>query len=422
VILSEVWVMMGGVMDRNPLVSIRPLGSREEAEGYVAMICFKHGPPRRVGVELEWTVHPVDDPASTLDAAALATTLGPHAPATLSPDSPLRSLPRGSRVTVEPGGQVEISSPPQESIATLLADVDADLDALRGLLHRGRLVAGEHGIDALRPPHRILDIPRYRAMQSVFDRVGPDGRRMMCSTASIQVCLDAGPARSAETRWRALHAIGPAMVALFANSRVLAGRDTGWASARLRSVLGTYPPYTSPPALDGDPAGAWAALAMSAPVICLRRRDGAGWDAPPGLTFGDWADGALPTRPTVDDLDYHLTTLFPPVRPRGHLEVRYLDAQPGRSWRDPVLLLAALMQDEATVDDALVAAEPAAGRWLEAARDGLDDELVLECASALVDIGCDAMCRLDVDSVEVSRTTAVLERRIVDHSMRRHTA
>lgn len=412
--------MMGGVMDSNPMVATRPLDSREEAEGYVAMICFKHGPPRRIGVELEWTVHSVDHPASQLDAAALAAALGPHAPCTLSPDSPLRSLPRGSRVTVEPGGQVEISSPPRESITALLADVDADLETLGGILRRGRLVAGEHGIDAHRPPRRILDVPRYTAMQSVFDQVGPDGRQMMCSTASVQICLDAGPAESVQTRWRALHTIGPAMVALFANSRQFAGRDTGWASARLRSVLGTFPPYTSPPVLDGDPAGRWAALAMSAPVICLRRGDG--WDAPRGLTFGDWADGAMPTRPTVDDLDYHLTTLFPPVRPRGHVEVRYLDAQPGTSWRDPVLLLAALMHDEATVDAALAATEPAADRWLEAARDGLDDELVLECASALVELGCDAMTRLGIDGAAISRTAASLERRIVDHSMRRDTA
>ena len=76
----------------------------------------------------------------------------------------------------------------------------------------------------------------------------------------------------------------------------------------------------------------------------LARRPGGDWSAPPGVTFRDWIDCgtfAVPGRdgPTVDDLAYHLTTLFPPVRARGHLEVRYIDAQPGDWWRVPVAVL-----------------------------------------------------------------------------------
>lgn len=398
-----------------------PIGSREEAEGYVAMICFKHGPPHRHGVELEWIVHYEGDPTRPLDRNDLRTALGPHAPGTLAPGSPHLPLPRGSALTVEPGGQVEISSPADLTVPDLLEAVDSDAAAVADALTQTGLAPGTHGIDAHRPPRRLLDVPRYKAMQSAFDRVGDAGRTMMCSTASLQVCIDAGERGDVATRWRAVHAIGPAMVALFANSSRFAGRDSGWASARLRATLGTFPPYTSPPHVGAstDPAARWARLAMRAWVIC-RRRDGDSWDAPPGLTFGDWADGALGSRPSLDDLDYHLSTLFPPVRPRGYLEVRYLDAQPGQRWRDPALLLAALMSDPATIDRALEVTEPAVDRWFPAARDGLADLRVRKAAAAVVDVGCAAMTRLGVPDDQISLTSDALLERIADHSQRRH--
>src|SRR5215212_7849546 len=90
----------------------RVLRTRDDAEAYVATVCFKHGPPRLAGVELEWMIRSRSAPMAPPDVMVLATALGPHAPPTLSPDSPALPLPHGSTVTVEPGGQVEIASPP----------------------------------------------------------------------------------------------------------------------------------------------------------------------------------------------------------------------------------------------------------------------------------------------------------------------
>ena len=90
-------------------------------------------------------------------------------------------------------------------------------------------------------------------MEAAFQRLGPHGPRMMCSTAYLQICLDAGEADQTALRWRALHDLGPALVALFANSRRRAGADTGWASARTEATFGTCAPFTEPPPLDGDP-------------------------------------------------------------------------------------------------------------------------------------------------------------------------
>jgi glutamate--cysteine ligase len=378
-----------------------PLRDREQAEGYVAMVCFKHGPPRLHGVELEWTVHHRSHPGQPLAASQLGLALGQHAPKTINPRSTHLPLPAGSLVTVEPGGQVEISPPPSASAADLIRVADADATALARLLDTCELERGNHGTDPHRPPTRLLQVPRYEAMQDAFDLVGPQGSRMMCSTASIQVCLDAGEADQAATRWRAAHALGPALVALFANSPDLGGRRTGWASSRLRATLGSYPPFTLPPEPTDDPARQWARMAMEAPVICVRG-DGPSWAAPQGLTFASWIaePGPVGRRPTLDDLDYHLTTLFPPVRPKGYLEIRYLDAQADSGWVAPFALLAALMARPATIDRVLDLTGPSGGLWLEAARQGLANPVLAEAARRIVHLGADCLDHLDLSPAQ----------------------
>jgi glutamate--cysteine ligase len=382
--------------------SLLPLRDRAQAEGYVALVCFKHGPPRLHGVELEWTVHHRSDPSRPLAANQLCLALGEHAPRTISPQSTHLPLPAGSSVTVEPGGQVEVSPPPSTSVAELISRSASDVATLAGLLDRSGLVLGRHGADPDRPPTRLLQVPRYEAMQAAFDLIGPHGTRMMCSTASIQICLDAGEVDQVQKRWRAVHALGPALVALFANSPNLDGRPTGWASSRLRATLGTFPPHTMAPEPSDDPAAQWACRAMEAPVICVRH-DGPSWSAPPGLTFSRWIrePGLVGRPPTLNDLDYHLTTLFPPVRPKGYLEVRYLDAQAGPHWVTPVALLSALMARPSTIDQVLGVTERSAGRWLEAARRGIDDPVLGDAARQVVQLGADALPHLELTTPQL---------------------
>ncbi|HWD77763.1 MAG TPA: glutamate-cysteine ligase family protein, partial [Kribbella sp.] len=123
--------------------------------------------------------------------------------------------------------------------------------------------------------------------------------------------------------------------------------------------------------------------------------------------------------PTYDDLDYHLSTLFPPVRPRGYLEVRYLDAQPGDGWIAPTLLLTALLS--APLDDVLAAAEPAAGRWFPAAREGLKDRLVLRAARDVVALGTTVLDRTGAD-LELTAAVATRLQRIVDNTRGRRAS
>ncbi|MEJ2859660.1 ergothioneine biosynthesis glutamate--cysteine ligase EgtA [Actinomycetospora flava] len=380
-------VRSGGARPGIALDPAAPLTERAVAEAYVASVCFKHGPPRLVGTELEWLVRHVDDPARPLDPAVLARALGPHAPDTLGSlrttnGSGPAPLPAGGTITVEPGGQVEIASRPLPRVGALVDAVRTDVAGLHTLLAAEGLTTTPRASDPLRPPRRLLQVPRYAAMEATFDRIGPHGRTMMCSTTAVQVCVDAGEGDEIARRWAALHELGPVLLAAFANSPAVHGRRTGWKSSRWAAWMALDPERTSPPrTLDGDPAAEYARRALDTRLLCVRREgaDGVSWEAP-DVTFAEWIDGALEPAPTRADLDYHLTTLFPPVRPQGHLEVRYLDQQAGDEWVVPLVVVAALMQDPDTVARARAAAEPAVDRWTAAARHGLADRVLRRAA------------------------------------------
>jgi glutamate--cysteine ligase len=391
-------------------LSAKIISDRAVGEAYVASVCFKHGPPRLTGVELEYTVHYTDNPRRPLSPQDLARALGPHTPRTLDPGSAALPLPSGSPLTLEPGGQVEISALPHARLADLSAAVSADLAYLSELLGRAGFALGETGIDAFRPPVRVLNTERYAAMERRFAPLGTGGVTMMCSTAGLQICVDSGEADQLADRWAAAQALGPPLLAVFANSRRHAGRETGAESARWLAVMATEPARTVATWPSGDPAATWASRVMDTPLAMVRRPDGP-WDAPDGLTFGDWVAGrgaaGLLDPPTVADLDYHLTTFFPPVRPHGYLEVRYLDAQPGPRWLHPVALLAALLDRPSTVDRVREICEPVADQWHRAARFGLAEKGIAAVARQVVDLGCAELTRtgLPADTItEISES------------------
>lgn len=368
------------------------LSSRAAAEAYVGGVCFKLGPPALIGAELEWlTAGPAGArPSLELIAAAL----GPHAPTSIAPASAAAPLPGGSMVTLEPGGQIELSSAPFADTEALTRNLRADAARLRDLLAAHDIGIIPAAADADRPAERLLRLPRYTAMERRFAGVGPFGSLMMCNTAATQVSVDAGAdPDEVRARWTALYALGPALIAAFACSPVLHGAPQGeWASQRMRTWLRLDPSRTRPPVADwGDPITAYARWALDVPLLCVRctERD-ADWSPPPGATFADWLAGALDDevgrRPGTADLDYHLTTLFPPVRASGHLEVRYLDTQPGDTWTTPIHVVDALLSTPAVVEEATAIAAPTAGEWLGAARTGLQDPELRRAAVDLLEL------------------------------------
>ncbi|KAA0921516.1 ergothioneine biosynthesis glutamate--cysteine ligase EgtA [Streptomyces apricus] len=367
-----------------------------EVEALVRGICFKTGPPRFLGVELEWLVHdpryprlPV--PPERREAAFAA----------------LRVLPLSSALTVEPGGQLELSSAPAASLMECIGSVSADLDAVRAVLREAGLALSGVGQDPWNEPVRYLHEPRYDAMEVSLGRAGPEGRAMMCSSASVQVCVDAGYEEPGPLglgrRWWLAHHLGAVLVGAFAHSPMARGVPTGWRSHRQRLWAAMDAGRTDAPSLDGDPRAAWARHVLDAPVMCVRAPSGP-WEVPEGLSFRAWTRSGAP--PGQEDLDYHQTTLFPPVRPRGHLELRMIDAQPGDDgWMVPLAVTAALFDDPEAAETAYRTVKPLAERagtepaprnplWTAAARDGLADPELQEAAAACFAAAAEALPRL----------------------------
>ncbi|MET8679309.1 ergothioneine biosynthesis glutamate--cysteine ligase EgtA [Streptomyces sp. NPDC004647] len=347
---------------------------------HVQGICFKTGPPSRLGVELEWLVRDLHDPSHPVEPDR-------HSAAVAA----LRSLPLRSPLTFEPGGQLELSPPPAGSLTECVEQAGADLAVVRASLRAHGLSLVGHGHDPHHPPRRLLTEPRYDAMEAYFDRGGPAGRSMMCCSASVQVCLDAGYEEPGPLgfgrRWRLAHLLGAVLVAAFANSPLREGRPTGWRSTRQAVWAELDPARSLAPVPGRDPRADWAGYVLGAPLMCVRRDEGP-WTVPRGVTFRDWirggATGGL-RPPTLEDLDYHITTLFPPVRPRGHLELRMIDAQPGEDgWMVPLAVTSALFDDGEASEAVYRAVKPLAETagfepapsnplWRAAARHALTD-------------------------------------------------
>jgi glutamate--cysteine ligase len=351
-------------------------------QGYVERVCFKTGPPGLVGTELEWLVAFADDPTAVVPIPLLRELL-----------EVAGRPPRGSTITYEPGGQLELSSPAFRGPTACWQALSEDAEHVRRPLAEAGLVLLPTALDPYRAPRRQLQHPRYDAMEAYFAAVadpGSDaGPSMMNSTAAVQVNLDIGSdPEDAGRRWRLLHDLGPVMVAAFANSPVQAGRHTGWRSGRQKVWQRLDPERTAMPS-GPDPATAWADYAMDARLM-LEQRDGDDWSVPPGPTFRDRLESSDP--PTTADLAVHLSTLFPPVRPRGWFEVRYLDAQPAEWWPVPVAVLSALLDDPVA---AAVAAEACSdvADWETAARRGLAASGLQAAAVACFDAALVALQR-----------------------------
>lgn len=150
--------------------------------GYVQRICFKTGPPGRVGAELDWLVARREDPLAVVPLEQVRALLAGAQP-----------FPGGSRLTPEPGGQVELSSDPPGALAGCLEALDRDVAHLQAVLDRAGLVLLDSAADPFRPPLRQLHQHRYDAMAAYYQSLpGSLGEVMMASTAAVQVNLDAG--------------------------------------------------------------------------------------------------------------------------------------------------------------------------------------------------------------------------------------
>jgi len=378
------------------------------------------GGPGRVGVEIE--LLPVRVTAGRPAPVPIA-----DVQAALAHDPGLAAQ---ARISFEPGGQVELSPAPQPSPAAALEGAEMLIARLRRCADREGISLVSAAVSPWHDPETIglaNPAPRYRAMQAHFDSIGPWGRRMMRQTTATQVCLDldgqggcaggstpAGGRVSAqnEERWRMLNRAGPALAAAFAASPLLDGRPAGMRSVRTAIWQGVDLDRTGFDGrhLGGDPVAGYTVLAVGAHAIPLPRTEDE--RLPARTPLRRWmatGDG----RPDGDDLDHHLTTLFPPVRPRGYLEVRYLDALPARWLPVPVCVLATLATEPGARRRALevLESDPTSEDWWRAARSGPADPELRQTALALLDAALAGMRRLDRGYIPATAPALVAEYR-----------
>lgn len=340
----------------------------------------------RTGVEVEWIpwdsrrdrVMPILDDDQGPGSLALIREHGRQRGWTVTPGPhgvPCVDLTGGGSISFEPGGQIEYASPPMGSVDVLcqrLIEVEAPLrEAFRA--GGGELLG--RGIDPTTPlscARLVLPGERYVAMHRYLSAIGDAGPRMMLQTAAVQVNVELGP--HPDLRWRVLNAAAPYLTALFANSRVYEARDSGYASFRARQWRLLDRRRTGVLGRGGDPAEEYLDFALNAGWI-FRPADR------PAEPFVEWL---LRGEATLVDWRRHLTTLFPEIRPRGFLEIRCIDSLEPEWYPAPLVLLAGMLADEASLQRAAtIVGVPDSQLLQDAAKAGMRDPRISGPAAAL---------------------------------------
>ncbi len=208
-------------MSAQSITAVEPcLDSLDSAREHVMSRALRSSATGTVGLELEFHVVDSARPAVRVAWARLMDLLGA-----------LRPLPAGSRVTVEPGGQVELSTAPYDGVDAAVRALEQDAAALAGALADAGLGMAALGADPAREVRRMSPGGRYVAMERHFASIGAGepGLAMMCATAALQINLDAGPEAGWPARVGLLHRLGPVLVAMSACSPLVAGQASGMA-------------------------------------------------------------------------------------------------------------------------------------------------------------------------------------------------
>lgn len=245
----------------------------------------------------------------------------------------LIGLKRGdASISLEPGGQFELSGAPLTTIHEIRDEIDRHLFELKSVTHPLGIDVVGLGID---PVSSRKDIPwmpkeRYRLMRQYMPTRGKYGLDMMTSTCTVQVNLDFSSEEDMVLKFKVAMALQPLATALFANSSVKEGKDSGFASYRAAIWQDTDPdrcgllPFVFEPDLTFEK---YVDYALSVPMYFVKRNDA--YLSALGLSFQDFLQGKLSILPgelpTLNDWEDHLSTLFPEVRLKRYLELRGAD-------------------------------------------------------------------------------------------------
>ena len=320
--------------------------------------------------------------------------------------TPCFTLPAGGTLTFEPGGQLEYSSPPCRSASVLLALLRSVVLPLRTAASGEGIDLQTVGIDPLNSVERaplLLHAKRYDRMAEYFASRGPAGARMMRQTAAFQVAVDFDD--EPWLRWRVLNAAAPYVLAIFANSPVYAGERTGHQSTRAQAWRLLDPGRTGLPYNEDDPIQAYLDFALKAPAIMFPTLDGE------YRSFDEWLALANPTSEEWKD---HLSTLFPEVRPRGHMELRSADSIAPEWYAAPLALTAGILYEPRTLGAAAdLLGDPDPGLLERAGRLGLHDPALAATAADLFELalsGCAGLGPLYFQPSDLEQARAFFDR------------
>jgi glutamate--cysteine ligase len=265
----------------------------------------------------------------------------------------------GGAISLEPGGQFELSGAPVETVHQTCSELKAHLAQLKEIAEP--LGIGFLGL-GMTPDWSRADMPtmpkgRYRIMTSYMPKVGRLGLDMMYRTCTVQTNLDFSSEADMVKKLRVSLALQPVGTALFANSPFTEGKPNGFLSFRSEIWRDT----------DADRSGMlpwafesgmgferWADYALDVPMYFVKRGDR--YIDVAGRSFRDLLDGKLADLPgeraTLSDWANHISTIFPEVRLKRYLEMRGSD---GGSWRRLPALPAfwvGLLYDNDVLDEA----------------------------------------------------------------------
>lgn len=243
----------------------------------------------------------------------------------------LTTLTRGaSTVSVEPGGQLELSTAPSSRLSELRAELDTHLRELRAVTDPVQVAWIACGVTPFSPVQAIPlnPRPRHRLMAEYLPTRSPTALHMMKATASTQVTFDYEDEADAGRKFAVALLLAPVVNALFANSPLYAGAPTGFVSFRANIWHRMDPDRSGllTELLAGDLTFAkWAQHALDVPLLILA--DGDSYAPAPGVTFRQFLNRGIDGRfPTRHDWDVHLSTLFTEARMKRFIEVRGADA------------------------------------------------------------------------------------------------
>ena len=342
-----------------------PIEHHEQLAQYLADGC-KPKTDWRIGTEHEKfgyckdTLQPLPFEGERSIEAVLAALRDRHGWAELREGGKLTGLGKdGANVSLEPGGALELSGAPLESIHETCDEVNQHLREVMD-------IANEIGVSFIglgaAPTWTHAQMPlmpkgRYKLMDAYMGKVGTMGRTMMRRTCTVQVNLDFGSEADMVQKMRVAVALQPVATALFANSPFFEGQTNGhksWRSRVWRDLdadrTGMIPFIFE----DGFGFEAWVQYALDVPMYFVFR-DGKYIDAL-GMSFRDFLAGKLPAMPgeipTLSDWADHLTTAFPEARMKKYIEMRGADGGPWRRLCALPAFWVGLMYEQGALDAA----------------------------------------------------------------------